>query len=243
MYKSPSQIKMYKSPVEYRRYKSPVENQWYKSPLKIQGYQKITHPSETEVIEPDPLTLEFELILEMEEVGLKCLSYGELGVKNADLVSFKNSNKYSSFIFFERSPALDSSFEPDSVLVPSSISYYEDMESLGANNLGSASAVESAKASLAPKDVGPPAACYASLCISPTTGVGVLDSDVCFEDWFLLSSLLAPGFFPWGTSSACEEGFGALESTGTSSGLHVGSEGRKPMVDLVELLLVMDVPR
>ncbi|GJX95342.1 integrase, catalytic region, zinc finger, CCHC-type containing protein [Tanacetum coccineum] len=51
-------------------------------------------------------------------------------------------------------------------------------------------------------------------------GVGcdasVLDSDVSFEDCFLLSPLLAPGFLPWGTSSVCGEGFGALESTGTS---------------------------
>nr|GFA85495.1 hypothetical protein [Tanacetum cinerariifolium] len=30
-------------------------------------------PSETLVSEPKPLTLKFELILEMEEVGLKCL--------------------------------------------------------------------------------------------------------------------------------------------------------------------------
>ncbi|GKC96981.1 hypothetical protein Tco_1162423 [Tanacetum coccineum] len=75
-----------------------------------------TLPSEgTEVIKPELLTLEFELILEMEEVGLKCSSYGESGVKNVNLVSFKNSDKSSSFIFFERSSALDSSFEPDSV--------------------------------------------------------------------------------------------------------------------------------
>nr|GEV67491.1 hypothetical protein [Tanacetum cinerariifolium] len=44
----------------------------------------------------------------------------------------------------------------------------------------------------------------------------VLDSDVCFEDCFLLSLLLAPGFLPWGTSLVCEEGFRALESTDTS---------------------------
>ncbi|GJS76192.1 hypothetical protein Tco_0726073 [Tanacetum coccineum] len=110
---------------------------------------------------------------------------------------------------------------------------------------GSTSVVESAEASLAPKNVGPPAACCASLCISPTTGVGgegwlgllslveldlvsffdwpvwdldasVVDLDVCFEDHFLLSPLLAPCFLPWGTSSVCEEGFRALESTCTS---------------------------
>nr|GEZ50428.1 hypothetical protein [Tanacetum cinerariifolium] len=44
----------------------------------------------------------------------------------------------------------------------------------------------------------------------------VLDSDVYFEDCFLRSLLLAPGFLPWGTSLVCEEGFGALESTDTS---------------------------
>ncbi|GKF39233.1 hypothetical protein Tco_0119294, partial [Tanacetum coccineum] len=31
------------------------------------------HPSGTEVIKPDPLTLEFKPILEMEDEGLKCL--------------------------------------------------------------------------------------------------------------------------------------------------------------------------
>ncbi|GKF92587.1 hypothetical protein Tco_0279306, partial [Tanacetum coccineum] len=44
----------------------------------------------------------------------------------------------------------------------------------------------------------------------------MLDSSVCFEDRFLLSPLLAPGFLPWGTSSVYEEGFEVLESTGTS---------------------------
>nr|GEZ38838.1 hypothetical protein [Tanacetum cinerariifolium] len=42
-------------------------------------------------------------------------SCGESGVKNADLVSFKNSDKSSSFIFFEISSALDSLFVPESV--------------------------------------------------------------------------------------------------------------------------------
>ncbi|GKB45743.1 hypothetical protein Tco_0896496, partial [Tanacetum coccineum] len=94
--------------------------------------------------------------------------------------------------------------------------------------------------------VGPPAACCASLCISPTTSVGgeewlgllslaeldlvsffdwplwnldalVIDPDMCFKDHFLLSPLLAPGFLPWGTSSVCKEGFEALESISTSS--------------------------
>ncbi|GKF62147.1 hypothetical protein Tco_0182201 [Tanacetum coccineum] len=70
-------------------------------------------------------------------------SYGDSGVNNAYLVSFKNSDKSSRFIFFEISSALDSTFLPESVLaflVPSSISCYEDMESLGADNPGSASA-------------------------------------------------------------------------------------------------------
>nr|GEW73723.1 hypothetical protein [Tanacetum cinerariifolium] len=127
-------------------------------------------------------------------------------------------------------------------LVPSSISCYEDMESLGADDQGSTSATESAEASY----VGPPATRCASLCISPTTGVGgegwlgllslaeldlvfvydwpvlvldalVWDSDVCFEDCFLLGPFLALCFFPWGTSSVCEEGFGALKTTGTSN--------------------------
>ncbi|GJW42342.1 hypothetical protein Tco_0071141 [Tanacetum coccineum] len=124
-------------------------------------------------------------------IGSSC---GESRLKNADLVSFKNSNKSSSFIFFKRLSALYS-FEPDLVLVPSSISCYEDMESLGADNQGSASAVESAEASFLDLDAL------------------VLDSDVCFKDCFLLSLLLAPGFLPRGTSSVCEEGFGALEST------------------------------
>ncbi|GKE82082.1 hypothetical protein Tco_1552082 [Tanacetum coccineum] len=74
-------------------------------------------------------------------------SYGESGVKKADLVSFKRSNKSSSFIFFETSSALDSSFIPKLFLVPSSIPCYEGMESLGVDNLRSALAVESAEAS------------------------------------------------------------------------------------------------
>ncbi|GJS60343.1 hypothetical protein Tco_0655127, partial [Tanacetum coccineum] len=35
--------------------------------------RSVTHPSRTEVIEPRPLTLEFEPILKIEDVGLKCL--------------------------------------------------------------------------------------------------------------------------------------------------------------------------
>ncbi|GJZ39784.1 hypothetical protein Tco_0586347 [Tanacetum coccineum] len=77
-------------------------------------------------------------------IGSSC---GESRVKNANHASFKNFDKSSSFFFFDRSSTLDSSFEPDSVLVSSSISYYEDMESLGADNPGSASAMEFAEAS------------------------------------------------------------------------------------------------
>nr|GEY12657.1 retrovirus-related Pol polyprotein from transposon TNT 1-94 [Tanacetum cinerariifolium] len=69
-------------------------------------------------------------------------------VKNADLVSFKNSDESYSFIFFEISSALDSLFIPESFFVPLSISCYEDMESLGADDPGSASAMESAEASV-----------------------------------------------------------------------------------------------
>ncbi|GKG55488.1 hypothetical protein Tco_0572128, partial [Tanacetum coccineum] len=41
----------------------------------------------------------------------------ESGVKKADLVSFKRSDKSSSLIFFEMSSALESSFVPESVWV------------------------------------------------------------------------------------------------------------------------------
>ncbi|GJR10143.1 hypothetical protein Tco_0792795 [Tanacetum coccineum] len=76
-------------------------------------------------------------------------SIRESGVKKADLVSFKISDKSSNFTFHEMSSAMDSSFAPEVVLflVPSSIPYFEDMESLGVDIPGSASAVESAKAS------------------------------------------------------------------------------------------------
>ncbi|GKF85379.1 hypothetical protein Tco_0253206 [Tanacetum coccineum] len=74
-------------------------------------------------------------------------SSGESGVKKADLVSFKISDKSSSLIFYDISSAPDSSFAPDLFLVPSSISCYEDMESLGTDIPGLASVVESAEAS------------------------------------------------------------------------------------------------
>ncbi|GJY51578.1 hypothetical protein Tco_0442425 [Tanacetum coccineum] len=171
-------------------------------------------------------------------IGSSC---GESGVKNADLMSFKNYDKSSSFIFFMISSNLDSLFVPElvwAVFNPSTTDSVLSTRTLGLDptnmedNPGSASAMESAEASspdalsllVAPKDVGLPAACCASLCISPTTKVGVLDldasiwdSDVCFEDCFLLRLLLSPGFLPWGTSIVYEEGFGALETTCTSN--------------------------
>ncbi|GKA71596.1 hypothetical protein Tco_0777735 [Tanacetum coccineum] len=123
--------------------------------LQLLPFVVPAHPSRTEVIKPEPLTLEFELILEMEEL-LFLLSYGTKdrvinyeGVRSEECRScvFKNYDKSSSFIFFDISSALDSSFVPESFFVPSSISCYEDIESLGADNPGSASAVESTKAS------------------------------------------------------------------------------------------------
>nr|GEV11693.1 hypothetical protein [Tanacetum cinerariifolium]GEV39689.1 hypothetical protein [Tanacetum cinerariifolium] len=114
-------------------------------------------PSETEVSEPKPLTLEGGT-----EVSL--------GVKKADLVSFKISDKSSSFTF-----KMAWAF----ILGRTRLSFifYWPVWDLDAS---------------------------------------VVDSDVCFEDHFLLSLLLAPGFLPWGISSGCEEGFGALEFTGAS---------------------------
>nr|GEX05187.1 hypothetical protein [Tanacetum cinerariifolium] len=44
----------------------------------------------------------------------------------------------------------------------------------------------------------------------------VVDSEVCFEDCFLLSPPLAPRFLPCGTSLVGVEYLGALESTSTS---------------------------
>ncbi|GJS50183.1 hypothetical protein Tco_0600304 [Tanacetum coccineum] len=78
-------------------------------------------------------------------MGVSC---GEVRVKHA-IWCLKNSDKSFSFIFFEISSALDSLF----YLVPSSISCYKDMESLGADNLRSALAVDSAKASCPDADL------------------------------------------------------------------------------------------
>ncbi|GKD91338.1 hypothetical protein Tco_1366845 [Tanacetum coccineum] len=171
----------------------------------------------------------------------------------------------SSFTFRNMSSAPDSSFALEvvwAVFNPSPADLVLSTRTLGldparADIPGSASAVKSIEAScpdadleckmkeVDQADVGPPAACCATLCISPTTSVGsegwlrlvsmaeldlvsffewpdwdldasVVDSNVCFEDYFLLSPLLAPGFLPWGTSLVGEEYLGALESTGTS---------------------------
>ncbi|GKC62028.1 hypothetical protein Tco_1089626, partial [Tanacetum coccineum] len=190
-------------------------------------------------------------------------SVRESGVKKADLVSFKISDKSSSFTFREVSSAPDSLFALEVVWVvfnpsPADLVLSTRTLRLDLTNIpGSASSVKSAKAScpdadseckmkeVDQADVEPPAAYCASLCISPTTGVGgkgwlglvsiaeldlvsffewpdwdldasMVDSDVCFEDCFLLSLLLAPGFLAWGTSSVGEEYLGALESTDTS---------------------------
>nr|GEV54359.1 hypothetical protein [Tanacetum cinerariifolium] len=74
--------------------------------LDSSGFREVTRTlsSKTKVSGPEPLTLKFKLILEMEE-GLK-----ESGVKKADLVSFKIFAKSSSFTFHEMSSAPDSLF-------------------------------------------------------------------------------------------------------------------------------------
>ncbi|GKF45158.1 hypothetical protein Tco_0131710, partial [Tanacetum coccineum] len=115
-------------------------------------------------------------------------SVGESGVKKSDLVSFKISDKSSSFTF--------------------------RMESLGADIPGSASAVKSAKASCLDADseckmkevdlagwlglVFMAELDLVSFFEWPDWDLDALmvDSDVCFEDCFLLSPLLAPGFLP-----------------------------------------------
>nr|GEX60111.1 hypothetical protein [Tanacetum cinerariifolium] len=192
----------------------------------------------TEVSGHEPLTLEVNLILEMEE-GLNS-SVGELGMKKADLVSFKIFANSSSFIFLEMSSAYDSLFALEvawAVFNPSIADLVLSTRTLRLDPARSALTVKSAKAScldadseckikeVDQADVGPPTACYASLCISPTIVVGgegwcglvsiakldfisffewpdwdldasVVDLDMCFKDCFLLSLLLAPGFLP-----------------------------------------------
>nr|GEW55918.1 hypothetical protein [Tanacetum cinerariifolium] len=131
------------------------------------------------------------------------------------------------------------------VFNPSPVDLVLSSRTLGLDPARLASAVKYAEASCPNADSEPPAAYCASLSISPTTGVGgegwlglvsmaeldlvsffkwpdwdldasVVDLYVCYEDCFLLSLLLAPGFLPWGTSSVGEEYLGALESTCTS---------------------------
>nr|GFA52088.1 hypothetical protein [Tanacetum cinerariifolium] len=177
------------------------------------------------------------------------------GVTKGDLVSFKICAKSSSFTFHEMSLAHDSLFALEvvwGVFKPSLVDMVLSTRTLGLYHTRSASAVKSAKA-LCPyadlkfkmkevdqTDVGPPVACYATLCISPTTSMrgegwlglvsmakldlvsfferpdrdldaSVVDSDVCFEDCFLLS----------------KKGFGLLglsRVTGSSLGVMSGDD-------------------
>ncbi|GKC39507.1 hypothetical protein Tco_1051891 [Tanacetum coccineum] len=75
-----------------------------------------------------------------------------------------------------------------------------------------------------PKDVGPPVACWSSLCIPVSTDVETrgwlgfksmaeLDSFL-FLEWPVLEPV---GFMPWETLSAFEEVLGALKTTGLSA--------------------------
>ncbi|GKE71687.1 hypothetical protein Tco_1529759, partial [Tanacetum coccineum] len=100
--------------------------------LDSSGLKDVTRSSETEDVKLKYHQVQYER---------------DLGAKKEDLVSFIRSYKSFSFISFEISSALDSLCAPESCLVPSSIPCYEDMESLGAKFLGSASAIESAEAS------------------------------------------------------------------------------------------------
>ncbi|GJY23800.1 hypothetical protein Tco_0397458 [Tanacetum coccineum] len=82
-------------------------------------------------------------------------SVRESGVKKADLVSLKISNKSSSFTFCEISSVLDSSFAPEVVWVVFNL-FPPDLvlstrtlglDTAGADILGSASAMKSTEAS------------------------------------------------------------------------------------------------
>ncbi|GKB79046.1 hypothetical protein Tco_0945941 [Tanacetum coccineum] len=78
-------------------------------------------------------------------IGSSC---GESGVKKEDLVSFKRSDKSYIFIVFEIALALDSLSVPKSVWAVFNPSLADlGMESLGVDNPGSASVMESPKAS------------------------------------------------------------------------------------------------
>ncbi|GJY38474.1 hypothetical protein Tco_0424838 [Tanacetum coccineum] len=82
-------------------------------------------------------------------------SVGESGVKKADLVCFKISDKSSSFTFREMSSALDSLFAPEvvwAVFNPSPVDLVLSTRTLGLDHARadiprSASAVKSAEAS------------------------------------------------------------------------------------------------
>ncbi|GJZ00979.1 hypothetical protein Tco_0518940 [Tanacetum coccineum] len=74
-------------------------------------------------------------------------SVGELGVKKADLWAVFNPSP-ADLVSSTRTLGLDPANigSNEWFLVPSTISHYEDMESLGADSLGSTLAVESAEA-------------------------------------------------------------------------------------------------
>nr|GFA20842.1 hypothetical protein [Tanacetum cinerariifolium] len=114
----------------------------------------------------------------------------ELGVKKADLISFKISAKSYSFTFHEMSLAPDSSFTFEvvwAVFNSSPADLVLSTRTLRLDPARSALAVKSAKASCPDAD---------SEC--------------------KMKEVDQAGFLPWGTSSVGEEYLGALESTGTS---------------------------
>nr|GEV55667.1 putative ribonuclease H-like domain-containing protein [Tanacetum cinerariifolium] len=63
------------------------------------AFKVLAHPSGTEVIEPEQLTLEFELILEMGGVGLKCLQSDQAEEwPNYALMAFSSSSSNSEIV-------------------------------------------------------------------------------------------------------------------------------------------------
>nr|GFB24841.1 hypothetical protein [Tanacetum cinerariifolium] len=128
-----------------------------------------------------------QLAKSCEAKSLDSLGFREVTrrVKKADLVSFKISAKSSSFTFREMSSDPDSSLALEVVWVvfnPSLADFVLSTRTLGLDPV--TSTMKSAKAScpdadsgckikeVDQADAGPPAACCASLCISPTTGMG-----------------------------------------------------------------------
>nr|GEZ47139.1 hypothetical protein [Tanacetum cinerariifolium] len=199
--------------------------------LDNSGFREVTKTLsyKIKVSRPEPVTLELEMILKMEE-GLK-----ELGVKKVDLVSFKISAKSSSFTFHEMSSAPDSLFTLEVVWADFNLSLADlilSTRTLGLDPV--TSIVKYAKASCPDAD----SECkmkevdqagwlrLASMAelelvsffewIDWDLDALVVDSDVCFEDCFLLGLLLALGFLPWGTSLVGDEYLGSLESTCTT---------------------------